>query len=1022
MTFRYRNANFRNSCSASALSAAIGYLTKSKKEKRQRNRREYETRAVHFEALEPRLLLSADFMPVHGSIDVPGETDQFTFNISEDTRIYFDALTSDGHLAWSLTGPHGTEVPGIAITNSDGQSGAATSALDLVAGDYTLSVTGAADATGSYSFRLLDVATATPITSGTPVSGTLPSGTETALYRFDAQTGEKFFFDQQSNSGGAAYWRLIDPFDRTVWSNWFQNGDVDVQALAFSGSYTLAIEGDVSNASPVDFSFAVQKVEDTTAALTVGATVDGAIAHTGQQNRYTFDLASAKRLYFDSLTNDPNLSWRLIGPRGEVNSTPFSFSNSDGPSGTPLLDLVAGSYTLIVDGYLDTTDPYSFRLLDLSAATPITLGDPVSGTLPSGNETALYRFEATAGDQVLLSRQALSAGSPYWRLIDPYGGQVYANYFNDSPTLTLPLTGTYTLLFEGQIGENGTLQYTFNVTSEGHVDLPAPTGTPLVLGATTTGAIDTVGEEDNYVFDVTQPTQLLFDALTNSSDLTWSLIGPQGEVATRFFTGSDGGNIGGDPTLTLKVPGTYQLRVQGSGSSVGSYSFRLLDVATAVPITSGTPVSGTLPSGTETALYRFDSQAGEKFFFDQQSNTGVTVSWRLIDPFGRTVWSNWFQNGDIDVQTLAFSGSYTLAIEGYVSNASPVDFSFAVQKVEDTTAALTVGTMVDGVIAHAGQQARYTFDLAGAARLCFDSLTNDPYLSWRLIGPRGEVNSTPVGFSYSDGVSGTPLLDLVAGSYTLIVDGYLDATGPYSFRLLDVATATPITLGDPVSGTLPSGNDTALYRFDAQAGDQVLLNRQALSAGSPYWRLIDPYGGQVYANSFADSSTLTLPLTGTYTLLFEGQIDANGALQYTFNVTSEGHVDLPAPTGTPLVLGATTTGTIDTAGEEDNYVFDITQPTQLLFDALNNSGLTWSLIGPQGEIASRFFTNSDAANFGSDPVITLKIPGTYQLRVQGSGSTGSYSFRLLDIAMATPIASATPVSGTLPTGTETALY
>ncbi|RVA62770.1 LEPR-XLL domain-containing protein, partial [Mesorhizobium sp. M7A.F.Ca.CA.001.08.1.1] len=551
MTFRYRNANFRNSCSASALSAAIGYLTKSKKEKRQRNRREYETRAVHFEALEPRLLLSADFMPVHGSIDVPGETDQFTFNISEDTRIYFDALTSDGHLAWSLTGPHGTEVPGIAITNSDGQSGAATSALDLVAGDYTLSVTGAADATGSYSFRLLDVATATPITSGTPVSGTLPSGTETALYRFDAQTGEKFFFDQQSNSGGAAYWRLIDPFDRTVWSNWFQNGDVDVQALAFSGSYTLAIEGDVSNASPVDFSFAVQKVEDTTAALTVGATVDGAIAHTGQQNRYTFDLASAKRLYFDSLTNDPNLSWRLIGPRGEVNSTPFSFSNSDGPSGTPLLDLVAGSYTLIVDGYLDTTDPYSFRLLDLSAATPITLGDPVSGTLPSGNETALYRFEATAGDQVLLSRQALSAGSPYWRLIDPYGGQVYANYFNDSPTLTLPLTGTYTLLFEGQIDANGALQYTFNVTSEGHVDLPAPTGTPLVLGATTTGTIDTAGEEDNYVFDITQPTQLLFDALNNSG-LTWSLIGPQGEIASRFFTNSDAANFGSDPVITLK--------------------------------------------------------------------------------------------------------------------------------------------------------------------------------------------------------------------------------------------------------------------------------------------------------------------------------------------------------------------------------------------------------------------------------------------------------------------------------------
>ncbi|WP_245490441.1 hypothetical protein, partial [Mesorhizobium sp. M7A.F.Ca.US.011.01.1.1] len=953
-------------------------------------------------------------MPVHGSIDVPGETDQFTFNISEDTRIYFDALTSDGQLAWSLTGPHGSEVSGIAFSNSDGPSGSATSALDLVAGDYTLSVTGAADATGSYSFRLLDVATATPIASGTPVSGTLPTGTETALYRFDAQAGEKFFFDQQSNSGGTAYWRLIDPFDRTVWSNWFQNGDVDVQALAFTGSYTLAIEGYVSNASPVDFSFAVQKVEDTTAALTVGATVDGAIAHAGQQNRYTFDLAGAARLCFDSLTNDPNLSWRLIGPRGEVNSTPFSFSNSDGPSGTPLLDLVAGSYTLIVDGYLDATGPYSFRLLDLSAATPITLGDPVSGTLPSGNETALYRFDAAAGDQILLNRQALSAGSPYWRLIDPYGGQVYANYFTDSSTLTLPLTGIYTLLMEGQIGENGALQYTFNVTSEGHVDLPTPTGTALVLGATTTGAIDTAGEEDNYVFDITQPTQFLFDALTNSS-LTWSLIGPQGEVVpARAFTNSDSANVGSDPVITLKIPGTYQLRVQGSGST-GSYSFRLLDLAAATPIASGTPVSGTLPTGTETALYRFDAQAGEKFFFDQQSNSGGNVYWRLIDPFGRQVWVNGF--GDQDVQALAFTGSYTLAIEGYVSNASPVGLSFAVQKVEDTTAALTVGTTVDGTIAHAGQQNRYTFDLAGAARLYFDSLTNDPNLSWQLIGPHGEEVSSRY-FTSSDAInfSGDPL-DLSAGSYTLIVDGSGDATGSYSFRLLDLAAATPIASGTPVSGTLPTGTETALYRFDAQAGEKFFFDQQSNSGGNVYWRLIDPFGRQVWVNGFGDQDVQALAFTGSYTLAIEGYVYNTAPASFGFAVQKV------TDTTAALAVGTTVDRAIAHAGQQNRYTFDLANAARLYFDSLTNDpNLSWQLIGPRGEVNSTpvGFSNSDGLS--GTPLLNL-VAGSYTLIVDGSlDATGSYSFRLLDVATATPIASGTPVSGTLPTGTETALY
>ncbi|RUZ73785.1 hypothetical protein EN942_33870, partial [Mesorhizobium sp. M7A.F.Ca.CA.001.14.1.1] len=754
-------------------------------------------------------------------------------------------------------------------------------------------VDGYLDATGPYSFRLLDVATATPIASGTPVSGTLPTGTETALYRFDAQAGEKFFFDQQSYTGGTVYWRLIDPFGRQVWSNGFQ-WDVDVQALAFAGTYTLAIEGNVSNASPVDFSFAVQKVEDTTAALTVGTMVDGVIAHAGQQARYTFDLAGAARLYFDSLTNDPYLSWRLIGPRGEVNSTPVGFSYSDGVSGTPLLDLVAGSYTLIVDGYLDATGPYSFRLLDVATATPITLGDPVSGTLPSGNDTALYRFDAQAGDQVLLNRQALSAGSPYWRLIDPYGGQVYANSFADSSTLTLPLTGTYTLLFEGQIDANGALQYTFNVTSEGHVDLPAPTGTPLVLGATTTGTIDTAGEEDNYVFDITQPTQLLFDALNNSG-LTWSLIGPQGEIASRFFTNSDAANFGSDPVITLKIPGTYQLRVQGSGST-GSYSFRLLDIAMATPIASATPVSGTLPTGTETALYRFDATVGEKFFFDQQSDSGGTV-WRLLDPFGRQVWFNGF--GDVDVQALAFTGTYTLAIEGYVSNASPVDFGFAIHKVEDTIAALTVGATVDGAIAHAGQQSRYTFDLANARRLYFDNLTNDPLqnLTWSLIGPRGEEVSARY-FNYSDGsyFSSNPVLDLSAGSYTLVVDGNLDTTGPYSFRLLDVATAVPVVSGTPVSGTLPTGTETALYHFDAQAGEKIFFDQQNSSGGTVYWRLIDPFGRQVWFNGFGDQDVQALAFTGTYTLAIEGYVYGSGPAPYTFSIF---HVPVSAPIPIP---------------------------------------------------------------------------------------------------------------------------
>ncbi|RUZ17283.1 CARDB domain-containing protein, partial [Mesorhizobium sp. M7A.F.Ca.CA.001.09.1.1] len=228
-----------------------------------------------------------------------------------------------------------------------------------------------------------------------------------------------------------------------------------------------------------------------------------------------------------------------------------------------------------------------------------------------------------------------------------------------------------------------------------------------------------------------------------------------------------------------------------------------------------------------------------------------------------------------------------------------MDFGFAIHKVEDTIAALTVGATVDGAIAHAGQQSRYTFDLANARRLYFDNLTNDPLqnLTWSLIGPRGEEVSARY-FNYSDGsyFSSNPVLDLSAGSYTLVVDGNLDTTGPYSFRLLDVATAVPVVSGTPVSGTLPTGTETALYHFDAQAGEKIFFDQQNSSGGTVYWRLIDPFGRQVWFNGFGDQDVQALAFTGTYTLAIEGYVYGSGPASYTFSIF---HVPVSAPIPIP---------------------------------------------------------------------------------------------------------------------------
>ena len=416
--------------------------------------------------------------------------------------------------------------------------------LALPAGSYTLTVSGSGATTGAYSFRLLDLSQAAALTPGTPVSGTLAPANSTNAYQFSASAGQSFYFAQLSASSGNAYWRLIDPYGNVLFGTPLSS-DGGRLTLSATGNYTVLVEGYLGDTGTASYSFNAAPVTDTTQPLTLGSTVNSSLAAPGEQDRYTFNLASASLLYFDALTNNGNFAWSLSGPVGTAVSN-RSFTNSDGFSSSPVdpvLALPAGSYTLTVSGSGQTTG----RLL-LPAAGPVAGGGADAGHAGQRHPGPRQQHQRLPVQrqrrrpvQLCPASTAAASLNADWRLIDPYGNVLFGTFLGFDPgTVTLTASGTYTLLVEGYIGDTGTGNYTLNVQFQGNTPPQAPSGTPLSLGSVVNGTLAVAGQQDRYTFTLASASLLYFDALTNNDNFAWSLSGPVAPVSGRSFTGSDG--------------------------------------------------------------------------------------------------------------------------------------------------------------------------------------------------------------------------------------------------------------------------------------------------------------------------------------------------------------------------------------------------------------------------------------------------------------------------------------------------
>ena len=948
-----------------------------------------------------------------GTLVNVGDEASYTFTGTAGQTIWFDGREATSGIYAELTDPYGNNVFNQYMGYDDGPFTLSQ------AGTYTLTVYGSSNAyTGGYDFVLDDTSTATSVTPGTVVTGTLASGLATNLYQFSGTAGQSVYFESIANSPTtSAYAYVYSPGNGNLTNFYLDGSGYDTTAkLPYTGTYIVAVAGLTQPTPAPTYSFEVYDTVNPTSTLTLGTEVSGTIANPGDSHTYTFTGSAGQRIYYDGLASANTYIFAdLTDPYGNS-----FFDTSSSSDEGPYTLTYSGTYSLTISSYSNerATGAYAFTLDDTSTAPTIALtagsGTTETGTLATGLTTNLYQFSGTAGQSLYFEGQKDSPTDSSIAYLYGPGNNFITDFFLESDaTEKLPSTGTYILAVRGQSASNPSVNYQFEV-----FDNVNPTSA-LTLGTEVTGTIVNPGDSATYTFTGTAGQRLYYNALAASSTYVFAeLTGPYG---TNFFNTSASANEG-PYTLTYSGPYTLTIYSYYIERATGPYAFDLEDAANATTIAltpgSGTTETGKLATGLTTNLYQFSGTAGQSLYFQGQQDSPTYAALAVLYNPGNSYVTEFYVENDLALK-LSSTGPYILAVVGQSATNPSVNYKFEVFDNVNPTSALTLGTEVTGTIANPGDSHTYTFTGTAGQRLYYSALAvSSYYLFAELTDPYGNTH-----FDTSASSNEPPWTLAYSGTYTLTIYSYGNegATGPYAFTLYDTATGTNIALtpgsGTTESGTLATGLATNLYQFSGTAGQSIyfqgLLDSPADGAIAYLYGPTNGYLAYFYLDS-GSTAQETLTASGTYILAVIGQSASNPSVSYSFEAFD--NVD----TTSPLTLGTAVSGTLTNPGDEATYTFTGAAGQTLFYDGLSaSSNIDVLLVNPSGSQILDIGASSDYGPF------TLTQPGIYKLTIYGyAASTGNYDFRVLNTSAQTltPTSTPTTVSGTITPGTGANIY
>jgi len=544
---------------------------------------------------------------------------------------------------------------------------------------------------------------------------------------------------------------------------------------------------------------------------------------------------------------------------------------------------------IVNDGHLDSLPD----TVTISATTGnfISCGQNIGGKIDAPGERDEYKFFAEAGNVVLVAASAFpSQDGIIAEVYNPSGAILGSSSVNGTTgTVALPQTGTYTIVIRSSSPASSGQSYGLSLQfTKGQC------GTDIRCGQTLQGRLNLPAAHNPYRFTGNAGDVILLaaSAFPSQDGIIAEIYDPSGAILT---SSSVNGTTG---TVTLPQTGTFTILIKSSfppspGQSYG-VSLQFTKGQCGTDIGCGQTLQGRLDLPAEHDPYRFTGNAGDVILLAASafpSQDGIIAE--IYNPSGAILTSS-SVNGTTGTVTLPQTGTYTILIKSSFPASPGQSYGVSLQ--------FTKGQC--GTDIGCGQTLQGRLDLPAE---------HDPY---RLTGNAGDVillaasafpsqdgiiaeiyNPSGVMFAKSsvNGTTGTVTLPQT-GTYTILIKSSFPPSPGQSYGVSLQFTkgqcGTGIGCGQTLQGRLDLPADHDPYRFTGNAGDVILLAASAFPSQDGIIAEIYNPSGAILASTPVNGATgpITLPQTGTYTILIKSSFPPSAGQSYTVTLSCPGGI------------------------------------------------------------------------------------------------------------------------------------